>query len=147
MKNYFTNKASNTLKKKMLIQPFFVDQRLKTKKVIKGMGNNYSWSQNTISKGIEADLKKGIKNFLLFIVPKDKQKLPEDFNFHYETIRNIKQQFKNDITLLIDTCLCSITPDGHCGICVRVSRSESRVAVDDAAILAGVQLRHGSPEL
>ncbi len=116
MKNYFTNKTSNTLKKKMLIQPFFVDQRLKTKKVIKGMGNNYSWSQNTISKGIEADLKKGIKNFLLFIVPKDKQKLPEDFNFHYETIRNIKQQFKNDITLLIDTCLCSITPDGHCGI-------------------------------
>ena len=59
MKNYFTNKTSNTLKKKMLIQPFFVDQRLKTKKVIKGMGNNYSWSQNTISKGIEADLKKG----------------------------------------------------------------------------------------
>lgn len=116
MKNYFPNKSTSTLQNKMLIQPFFVDQRLKSKKIIKGMGSNYSWSQSDIIKGIEGDLKKGIKNFLLFLVPKEKQKLPEDFSFHYEVIRNLKQQFQNDITLLIDTCLCSITPDGHCGI-------------------------------
>ena len=102
--------------KKMLIQPFFVDQRLKSKKIIKGMGNNYSWSQSAIIKGIESDLKKGIKNFLLFIVPKEKQKLPENFSYHYEIIRNLKKEFHKDITLLVDTCLCSITPDGHCGI-------------------------------
>jgi len=100
----------------MLIQPFFIDQRLKSKKIIKGMGNNYSWSQSTIIKGIESDLKKGIKNFLLFIVPKEKQKLPENFSYHYEVIRNLKKEFHKDITLLVDTCLCSITPDGHCGI-------------------------------
>ncbi len=116
MRNYFPNKTSSNLSKKMLIQPFFVDQRLKTKKVIKGMGLNYSWSKNSILSGIESDLKKGIKNFLLFVVPKDKQKLPEDFSFHYEIIKKIKKQFKNDITLLVDSCICSITPDGHCGI-------------------------------
>ena len=116
MKNYFPNKSKSILQKKMLIQPFFVDQRLKSKKVIKGMGNNYSWSQSTIIKGIESDLKKGIKNFLLFIVPKEKQKLPENFSYHYEVIRNIKKEFQKDITMLVDTCLCSITPDGHCGI-------------------------------
>ena len=116
MKNYFPNKSTSTLQKKMLIQPFFVDQRLKSKKIIKGMGNNYSWSQSAIIKGIESDLKKGIKNFLLFIVPKEKQKLPENFSYHYEIIRNLKKEFHKDITLLVDTCLCSITPDGHCGI-------------------------------
>ena len=116
MKNYFPNKSTPILQKKMLIQPFFVDQRLKSKKIIKGMGNNYSWSQSTIIKGIESDLKKGIKNFLLFIVPKEKQKLPENFSYHYEIIRNLKKEFHKDITLLVDTCLCSITPDGHCGI-------------------------------
>ena len=116
MKNYFPNKSTSTLQKKMLIQPFFVDQRLKSKKIIKGMGNNYSWSQSTIIEGIESDLKKGIKNFLLFIVPKEKQKLPENFSYHYEVIRNLKKEFHKDITLLVDTCLCSITPDGHCGI-------------------------------
>ena len=77
MKNYFPNKSTPILQKKMLIQPFFVDQRLKSKKIIKGMGNNYSWSQSTIIKEIESDLKKGIKNFLLFIVPKEKQKPPD----------------------------------------------------------------------
>ena len=116
MKNFFPNKSTSTLQKKMLIQPFFVDQRLKSKKIIKGMGNNYSWSQSTIIEGIESDLKKGIKNFLLFIVPKEKQKLPENFSYHYEVIRNLKKEFHKDITLLVDTCLCSITPDGHCGI-------------------------------
>ena len=116
MKNYFPNKSTPILQKKMLIQPFFVDQRLKSKKIIKGMGNNYSWSQSNIIKGIESDLKKGIKNFLLFIVPKEKQKLPENFSYHYEVIRNLKKEFHKDITLLVDTCLCSITPDGHCGI-------------------------------
>ena len=80
------------------------------------MGNNYSWSQSAIIKGIESDLKKGIKNFLLFIVPKEKQKLPENFSYHYEIIRNLKKEFHKDITLLVDTCLCSITTDGHCGI-------------------------------
>ena len=116
MKIYFPNKSSSNLSKKMLIQPIFVDQRLKVKKKIKGLGNNYSWTQSTITKAIETDLKKGITNFLLFIVPTDKQKLPEDFSFHYDVIHNLKQKFKKDITLLIDTCLCSITPDGHCGI-------------------------------
>ena len=116
MKSYFPIKKTNKLSKQMLIQPMFVDQRLKSEKKIKGLGENFSWSQSTILKAVEKDLKKGLRNFLFFIVPKEKQKLPEDFSFHYEIIRSLKMQFKKDLTLLIDTCLCSITPDGHCGI-------------------------------
>ena len=116
MKSYFPIKKTNKLSKQMLIQPMFVDQRLKSEKKIKGLGENFSWSQSTILKAVEKDLKKGLRNFLFFIVPKEKQKLPEDFSFHYEIIRSLKTQFKKDLTLLIDTCLCSITPDGHCGV-------------------------------
>ena len=116
MKSYFPIKKTNKLSKQMLIQPMFVDQKLKSQKKIKGLGENYSWPQSTILKAVEKDLKKGLRNFLFFIVPKEKQKLPEDFSFHYEVIRSLKTQFKKDLTLLIDTCLCSITPDGHCGI-------------------------------
>ena len=116
MKSYFPIKKTNKLSKQMLIQPMFVDQRIKSSKKIKGLGENYSWPQSTILKAVEKDLKKGLRNFLFFIVPKEKQKLPEDFSFHYEVIRSLKTQFKKDLTLLIDTCLCSITPDGHCGI-------------------------------
>ena len=109
MKTYFPIRKTNKLSKQILIQPMFVDQRLKSPKKIKGLGENYSWSQNTILRSVEKDLKKGIRNFLLFIVPKEKQKLPEDFSFHYEVIRSLKNHFKKDLTLLIDTCLCSIT--------------------------------------
>ena len=116
MKSYFPIKKTNKLSKQMLIQPMFVDQRIKSSKKIKGLGENYSWPQSSILKAVEKDLKKGLRNFLFFIVPKEKQKLPEDFSFHYEVIRSLKTQFKKDLTLLIDTCLCSITPDGHCGI-------------------------------
>ena len=116
MKSYFPIRKTNKLSKQMLIQPMFVDQRIKSSKKIKGLGENCSWPQSSILKAVEKDLKKGLRNFLFFIVPKEKQKLPEDFSFHYEVIRSLKTQFKKDLTLLIDTCLCSITPDGHCGI-------------------------------
>ena len=93
-----------------------MDQKVKNSKEIKGLGDNKSWSSSSIIKAIEKDLKKGINNFLLFIVPNKKQKHPEDFSFHYEVIRKIKNYFGKDIVLLIDTCLCSITVDGHCGV-------------------------------
>ena len=96
MKNYFPIRKTNKLSKQILIQPMFVDQRLKSPKKIKGLGENYSWSQNTILRSVEKDLKKGIRNFLLFIVPKEKQKLPEDFSFHYEVIHSLKNNFKNN---------------------------------------------------
>ena len=135
MKSYFPIRKTNKLSKQMLIQPMFVDQRLKSPKKIKGLGENYSWPQSTILKAVENDLKKGLHNFLFFIVPKEKQKLPEDFSFHYEVIRSLKTQFKKDLTLLIDTCLCSITPDGHCGISLnkKINLQETHYALGLAA--------------
>ena len=116
IKNYFQVNNSSKLSKKILIQPLFVDQKIKTSKYIKGLGDNRSWSLSNILKTIEKDLKKGIFNFLLFIVPSSKQKSPEDFSYHFEVIQNIKKQFGTDIVLLVDTCLCSLTMDGHCGV-------------------------------
>ena len=116
IKNYFQVNNSSKLSKKILIQPLFVDQKIKTSKYLKGLGDNRSWSLSNILKTIEKDLKKGIFNFLLFIVPSSKQKSPEDFSYHFEVIQNIKKQFGTDIVLLVDTCLCSLTIDGHCGI-------------------------------
>jgi porphobilinogen synthase len=90
IKNYFPINRSNSIKKKMLIQPFFVDQKVNDSKKIKGLGDNRSWSSSAVIKAIEKDLKRGINNILLFIVPLQKQKNPEDFSFHYEVIRKIK---------------------------------------------------------
>ena len=113
MKN-FTN--SIKLKPNNLIQPIFIEEGLKSKKIIKGLGQNYSHTIQTAKKTIASDIKKGVKNFIFFIVPKKKQKKPEDFNFHYQSLSQIKKTFGNRIVMIVDTCLCSVTTDGHCGI-------------------------------
>ena len=58
IKNYFPIDQSKSLKKKILIQPLFVDQKVKNSKEIKGLGDNKSWSSSSIIKAIEKDLKK-----------------------------------------------------------------------------------------
>ena len=113
MKNLFN---SNKLKASNLIQPIFIEEGLKSKKVIKGLGNNYSHTIQSAKKTISSDIKKGVKNFIFFIVPKNKQKKPEDFNFHYQSLSQIKKTFGKRIVMIVDTCLCSVTTDGHCGI-------------------------------
>lgn len=113
MKNFFN---SNKLKASNLIQPIFIEEGLKSKKVIKGLGVNYSHTIQSAKKTISSDIKKGVKNFIFFIVPKTKQKKPEDFNFHYQSLSQIKKTFGKRIVMIVDTCLCSVTIDGHCGI-------------------------------
>lgn len=113
MKNFFN---SNKLKASNLIQPIFIEEGLKSKKVIKGLGVNYSHTIQSAKKTISSDIKKGVKNFIFFIVPKNKQKKPEDFNFHYQSLSQIKKKFGKRIVMIVDTCLCSVTTDGHCGI-------------------------------
>lgn len=113
MKNFFN---SNKLKAGNLIQPIFIEEGLKSKKVIKGLGVNYSHTIQSAKKTISSDIKKGVKNFIFFIVPKTKQKKPEDFNFHYQSLSQIKKTFGKRIVMIVDTCLCSVTTDGHCGI-------------------------------
>lgn len=113
MKN-FSN--STKLKAGNLIQPLFIEEGLKSKKIIKGLGNNYSHTIQSAKQTVASDIKRGVKNFIFFIVPKNKQKKPEDFNFHYQSLSQIKKTFGKRIVMIVDTCLCSITTDGHCGI-------------------------------
>ena len=113
MKNF---SYSNKLKAANLIQPIFIEEGLKSKKKIKGLGKNYSHTIESAKKTIISDINNGVKNFLFFIIPNKKQKKPEDFNFHYQVLSHIKKTFGNQILIIVDTCLCSITTDGHCGI-------------------------------
>tara|TARA_X000000950_G_scaffold58255_1_gene70452 strand:- start:5252 stop:6160 length:909 start_codon:yes stop_codon:yes gene_type:complete len=113
MKN-FSN--STKLKASNLIQPLFIEEGLKSKKIIKGLGNNYSHTIQSAKQTVASDIKRGVKNFIFFIVPKNKQKKPEDFNFHYQSLSQIKKTFGKRIVMIVDTCLCSVTTDGHCGI-------------------------------
>ena len=55
-----------------------------------------------------------LNNFLLFISPKNKAQNSFNLSFHEQVISSVKDEFKNDINLWTDVCLCSLTDHGHC---------------------------------
>ena len=97
-----------------LIQPIFVSENLESKKEIPGIPNNFVMNLKESIQQIELDLKNNQKNFLLFMIPKDKKDSDFNFNFQQNVISTIKNKFKNDMLLWADVCLCSMTTHGHC---------------------------------
>ena len=97
-----------------LIQPIFVSENLESKKEIPGIPNNFVMNLKESIQQIEFDLKNNQKNFLLFMIPKDKKDTEFNFNFQQKVIATIKDTFKSDMLLWADVCLCSMTTHGHC---------------------------------
>ncbi|MDZ4786295.1 MAG: porphobilinogen synthase [bacterium] len=97
-----------------LIQPLFTVEGISKNEIIPGLLNNERMTIESTLKQVESDLKAGVRQFLLFVVPKEK--CLSNFNHHFaETaVRAIKERFPNDLTLWVDTCLCSLTTTGHC---------------------------------
>ena len=97
-----------------LIQPIFISEKVADKKEIPGLGDNYVFNINAAIKQIEIDLKDDCRNFLLFLIPKEKKEDNFNLNFQFKAISQIKKNFQNDIFLWTDICLCSMTSHGHC---------------------------------
>jgi porphobilinogen synthase len=99
-----------------LLQPIFISENVIDKKNIPGLGDNYVLSINDAIKQVENDLKNNCRNFLLFLIPGEKNEYNFNLNFHSQAISQIKKNFKEDIFLWSDVCLCSMTTHGHCCI-------------------------------
>ena len=76
-----------------LIQPIFVSEYLESIKEIPGIPNNFVMNLKESIQQIELDLKNNQKNFLLFMIPKDKK--DSDFNFNFQ--QNVISTIKNTI--------------------------------------------------
>ena len=96
-----------------LIQPIFVNQSGSTREAGLGIANS-SYSQTDIIERIQKDVDLGIDSFLLFITPDTKTWLPT-WDFQAEVVNKIKNKFPT-IQLIVDVCLCSTLPDGHCRV-------------------------------
>ncbi|MCG6142515.1 porphobilinogen synthase [Leptospira mtsangambouensis] len=96
-----------------MIQPLFLAEGLSEKEPIKGLPGVYRDTNQTILTQIESDLKAGVSQFLLFMVPKDKSDTSFPKDFYHSNISLIKKTFPN-MFLWLDTCICSVTTTGHC---------------------------------
>ena len=97
-----------------LIQPIFISEKVTDKQNIPGLGDNYVFNINDSIKQIESDLNNNCRNFLLFLIPSKKTEIDFNLDFQSKAIHKIKKNFKNDIFLWSDVCLCSMTNHGHC---------------------------------
>lgn len=99
-----------------LMQPLFVVEGLRAPEQVPGLTGVHRETEASLLKSIEADLKKGVRSFLLFGVPGKKSSRAFSPEFTARQIAAIKRAFGEDLFLAVDVCLCSSTTHGQCGI-------------------------------
>jgi porphobilinogen synthase len=108
--------AETEFTRAQLIQPLFAVEGLATDEPIAGLRGTLRLSLPSILLQVEKDLEAGVTQFLLFPVPGAKAQSNFDHHFAREVISSIRRQFGSSLCLWIDTCLCSATTHGHCGV-------------------------------
>ena len=108
--------ASVRLSHKSFIQPLFVDEAIKERRVINGLHDVKVDTASSVMATIEEAIKTGADKFLLFPVPANKKESDFDFSFAGSVINRVKENFGADVWIASDLCLCSYTSHGHCGI-------------------------------
>ncbi|TGL72195.1 porphobilinogen synthase [Leptospira jelokensis] len=104
---------SGSLNANKMIQPLFLVEGLTEKEPIKGLPDVYRETNKSIFTQIESDLKSGVSQFLLFMVPSAKSDTNFSKEFYQTNISAIKKEFP-EMFLWLDTCICSVTTTGHC---------------------------------
>jgi len=104
------------LQLEQLIQPCFVAEANRAPEVIPGLTGVNQDTPDSLLRQVEADLKAGVRAFLLFGVPRARSERHIDWSFTAGQVRALKARFGSDIWLAADVCLCSSTPHGHCGV-------------------------------
>lgn len=87
---------------------------------ISSMKGIYRISLNNLLKEIQECLNLGVKNFILFAVENRKDKLGKyaynQDSIIVKAIELLKKEFKDNVLLFADVCLCDYTDTGHCGV-------------------------------
>ena len=116
-----------------LIQPLFVVDGLHSPEPILGLDGNERLRLSDALVAIERDLRAGVKHFLLFAVPGHGGASNDYGTFAASVTASIKRQFEGSMHLWVDVCLCSSTPDGHCGISDARGRIDLPLTLDALA--------------
>jgi len=107
------------IKLNKLIYPLFVKQEEKLREKILSMPGVYRFSPDTLIKEVLQLKKLGIKNVLIFGVPKQKDWKGtfayKERDIVSQAVRLIKSTAPQ-ITVFTDVCLCAYTSHAHCGV-------------------------------
>ncbi len=130
--------AETEFNSSQLIQPLFVVDGLKDDQEIPGLGATKRNSLESVYKQIESDLEQGVRQFILFHIPQEKGLNGFKTESSAKAIAGIKKRFGDSLFLWVDTCLCSSTSHGHCGV-LKDQNALSDDAFDSVATLTELQ--------
>src|SRR5581483_957223 len=131
----------------MLIYPYFVEKGKNIVSPISAMPGINHFSPYTLIKDVEKGLKKGIKKILLF--GSGEEKSAEGKSAYAkdtvvaQAVKLLKKNFKNDLYVITDVCLCAYTSHGHCGI-VRDGMVHNDLSVASIAKMAVTHAEAGA---
>jgi porphobilinogen synthase len=104
----------------MLVYPVFAMPGKNLIKEISSMPGIFNYSVDELIKHTEKSLKLGVNKLLIFGVGEKKSE--NALSSHQQNsivstaISELKKEFKDDIFLISDVCLCAYTTHGHCGV-------------------------------
>jgi porphobilinogen synthase len=103
-----------------LIQPIFVEEGLKTDAPIPSMPGQRRQSTTTVGREVTRLVDRGVKSVILFGIPTVKD---ETGSAAYDpngvvqrTIKDLKDQYGDELIVFTDVCMCQYTSHGHCGL-------------------------------
>lgn len=136
--------AETRLSKDMFIYPYFIVPGNGVTKPIDAMPGINHFSTDTLLKDVEKGLKLGINKIMLFGVGDEKS---EDAKSAYDqhslvpvAVKQLKQNFGDDLYVVTDVCVCSYTTHGHCGI-MKDDYIQNDLSVD---LIAKMALTHAA---
>jgi porphobilinogen synthase len=112
------------------IYPLFIVEGSDVKEEISSMPGVYHFSLDMLDDEITEAKSLGIKSFLIFGVPEEKDPVGsgayDEDGIVQRAVRSIKERH-GDVVIITDVCLCAYTDHGHCGVVVdgRIRNDES----------------------
>ena len=103
-----------------MVQPLFIDENATSKVPISCMSGCFRLSLDCVVDETRQIVENGVNTVLLFGIPKTRdENASEAFNADgiiQKAIRNLKNEFGDELVVMTDVCLCEYTHHGHCGI-------------------------------
>lgn len=106
--------------KDSLIYPIFFEEGKNIKAEIAAMEGQYRYSPDRAREVIDECLEHGVNKVLLFGIPKEKDEVGSqayaENGVVQQAVRAIKEEYKDQVYVITDVCMCEYTSHGHCGI-------------------------------
>lgn len=106
--------------KNALIYPVFVKEGNNIKEEISTMPGQYRYSLDTLPWALEELKDAGVDKVMFFGIPDHKDEVGSQAyaqdGIVQRAVQKAREEFKNEMYLITDVCMCEYTSHGHCGV-------------------------------